>query len=33
MNEAIDRIREAALANDAQAQWDLAVCYAQGNGV
>lgn len=33
MNETIDRIREAALANDAQAQWDLAVCYAQGNGV
>lgn len=33
MYETIEQLMEAALANDADAQWDLAVCYAQGNGV
>lgn len=33
MYETIKQLMEAALANDADAQWDLAVCYAQGNGV
>lgn len=33
MYETIEQLMEAALANDADAQWDLAVCYTQGNGV
>lgn len=33
MYETIEQLIEAALANNADAQWDLAVCYAQGNGI
>lgn len=33
MDRAIDQLKEASLSNDAEAQWELAICYAQGNGV
>lgn len=33
MSENVQALQASALLGDAQAQWQLAVCYAQGNGV
>ena len=33
MSENVQALQASALLGDAQAQWQLALCYAQGNGV